>query len=132
MKLLIRLYIVLLVVLSVSCSEESGPGLGDHVELDLGQSTSFSGVDLTAKFEGVVGDSRCPTGAVCVWEGNAEILLRVKSGDLEETYSLNTTLDPKQVDHDGFQIELVTVEPYPVVDEEISADDYSIIISVVK
>ena len=131
-KLMCNMFVVLMIGFCVSCSDATSPNLGDEIDLDFGQLTTLSGRDFSVKFEGVVGDSRCPTGAVYVWEGNAEILLKATSGALEETYSLSTTLEPKQIEHDGYLLELISVSPYPDMDEELTEDDYSIIVSVTR
>jgi hypothetical protein len=86
------------------CSEGTSPNLGEAFDLKYGQTVQLS--------------------------SNAEVLLKVSTTDLSGVYSLNTTLEPKLIDHDGYMLELVSVSPYPVYGEDISEQDYTIRISV--
>jgi hypothetical protein len=104
--------------------------LGEAFDLKYGQTVQLSSNAITVIFQEIEADSRCPAGVECVWEGNAEVLLKVSTTDLSGVYSLNTTLEPKLIDHDGYMLELVSVSPYPVYGEDISEQDYTIRISV--
>jgi hypothetical protein len=130
MNLMRIIFFMLMICFCASCSEVTRPDLGEEITLEFGQIATLRGRDLSVKFERLMADSRCPTGAVCVWEGNAEILLRVISGDLVEVYSINTTLEPKQVEQDGYHLELISVSPYPDLSDELTEDEYSITITV--
>ena len=96
--------------------------------MPYGESTHIQDKDISIKFYGVGGDSRCPIGVRCVWEGNAEIFLEIK----DETYSLNTSLEPKEVYTSNYKIELISVIPYPVYGENIEVEDYTIQLLVTK
>jgi hypothetical protein len=67
-------------------------------------------------FDRVDGDSRCPTGVTCVWEGNAEVRLEFSSQIAEfapQARVLNTSLEPRSVSVLGVTVRLVDVAPYP-------------------
>ena len=76
-----------------------------------------------------VNDSRCPQGAVCIWEGEMGILLGVKEGK-EDLGSFALTRH-----HEGDErarvrignriIELVDVGPYPALDAETERAKYT-------
>ena len=71
--------------------------------------------DALVTFVEVIGDSRCPKGAVCVWEGDALALFEVKrSGFSPKRFVLHTN-DGMTRDTviDGLSIELVALDPYP-------------------
>src|SRR5215510_15692192 len=51
--------------------------LGQEFKIKNGQEVVVRGEKLRINFVGVVDESRCPTGAVCVWEGNAVVVLDV-------------------------------------------------------
>lgn len=127
-----RTVFVLLVIGVTACSDGTSPNLGDEIELDYGQLKILTGKDFSAKFEAVAEDSRCPIGVDCFWAGNAKILLRVSSTGLSEVYSLNTTLEPKQIEINGYVLELVSVTPDPVWGNEMTYEDYSITISITQ
>ena len=71
-------------------------------------------------------DSRCPIGAMCIWEGNARIKLKIRqSGESEISFWLNTHdsfLSDTVVN--GIRYELIDVLPYPELDKEYQLDDY--------
>ena len=96
--------------------------LGQEFDLKYGQSAVLSEAGMTLTFKALSEDSRCPEGAVCIWAGNARVLLSVSDSDV----SLNTTLEPKVVTVDAFQIRLVTVNPYPKISVERKPEEYSV------
>lgn len=101
---------------------------GQEFQLAYGKSVSIPLAGLTITFRALGEDSRCPEGVFCVWEGNARVVVAVSN--TEE--SLNTAVDPKQISHRGYSIQLLRVNPYPVVDETHDAEDYVITLVVTK
>ncbi|MEM7356642.1 MAG: hypothetical protein AAF657_37850, partial [Acidobacteriota bacterium] len=49
--------------------------LGEPFQLAVDGKAQLQGENLDVRFIRVVGDSRCPRGVTCIWEGNAEIEL---------------------------------------------------------
>jgi hypothetical protein len=96
------------------------PRAGEQFRLRYGQTAVLQGSGLILRFTNVRADSRCPVGAMCVWAGNAEIVLQVSRSD----YSLNTTLEPKEVAHLNYTIALLGVDPHRRLNEEIRLEDY--------
>ena len=122
---------VILSLILISCKQPTSP-TGQKIEeefvLKYGQSTQIQYSDtFTIKFQSVAEDSRCPKGATCVWEGNAKIVLQV----VQQDSLVNTTLEPKELIYSGregikYRIKLVSVSPYPNINEQIKLEDYSI------
>lgn len=106
--------------LSTTGSTEIKPG--EEFELRCGQSASLSEAGLVVTFKDLTEDSRCPEGAVCVWAGNARVVVSLSETDV----LLNTTLQPREVSHSGYRIRLVAVHPYPKLNEQYRPEDYSI------
>ena len=104
------------------------PKLDAEIQIKFGESVTLEKGRLTIKFRSLVGDSRCPQGVVCVWAGNAEVILEV----LKNEIALNTILDPKEQVVGDYNIQLRDVLPYPKAGEEIKPEDYSIKIVVNK
>ena len=102
------------------------PKRGREFEIQYGQSITLEDQSLTIEFTMVENDSRCPQEALCFWEGNARIGIEVS----QFPFYLNTSLEPREIDHFGFRIELISVNPYPVVDENINLEDYRITLTV--
>jgi hypothetical protein len=83
---------------------------------------------VSVNFEKVVNDSRCPTDANCVWEGNAEIMLNVVSMEKDTAhFSLNTQKNYQQdTILNGYTIQLINVLPEPLSGKLLTTDDYSV------
>lgn len=83
-------------------------------DLIVGQSARVDGTTIMIAFSGITEDSRCPIGVQCIWAGNAAAAVSVTDGTAGKTdISLNTTLTPRSVRASGYEITLVTVDPYP-------------------
>ena len=128
MKPFVFAILALSVVGCDSSTDPTGPSLNEEFTLQFGQTVTLKNEPLTITFKSVLEDSRCPTGAECPWEGNARILIQISQTDIE----LNTTLEPKQATYQAYTIRLVAVEPYPILNEEIEPEDYSIKIIVTR
>lgn len=90
-------------------------------ELKVGQTVTIGPEQISFKFESVPSDSRCPTNAVCVWEGNAVIALTF--GD--KKIVVNTTIDPQMVICGIYKVRLISLQPYPSLPGEIQPDAYT-------
>jgi hypothetical protein len=102
--------------------------LDEEFRLQPGESMSIGDGAMLIKFKMLAEDSRCPEGAVCVWQGNARVILEVDRSEL----ALNTFLEPKQSTMNGYTIRLVDVDPYPKIGSSIPPGNYSIRIIVTK
>jgi hypothetical protein len=71
-------------------------------------------------------DSRCPTGAMCIWEGNGRVQLILKQGKENPTrFWLNTHVNfLTDTVVKGLRFELVDMLPYPEVDKDYQRKDY--------
>jgi hypothetical protein len=75
-----------------------------------------------------IADSRCPIGAMCVWEGNGAVKLHVQqSGKDSVSFWLNT--HPNYMNDtvvNGIRYELIDLLPYPEVDKDYQLEDYTL------
>lgn len=71
--------LVLLLMLSCAASTPTTP-LGETFTLTPGKSVTVDGLQIT--FVAVGQDSRCPPDVQCIWEGDAEVRLRVGTEDV--------------------------------------------------
>lgn len=101
---------------------EPGP-INQQVTLAPGQSTAIEGTDLSLRFVGVTGDSRCPADALCVLGGSATVKVEVSgsSGSRELTFE---TGDLKPITYEAWSLELVQLMPYPFSATPIDHEDY--------
>ncbi len=127
MKSIIFIFLSLFILSCEQSTNPTGPKIGEEFDLKYGQCVQIQDKDFSIKFQNVAEDSRCPTGTCCKWEGNAKIVLQVAQNDT----TINTALEPKEITYSGheyihYTIRLVSVSPYPNMDEQIKLEDYSI------
>jgi hypothetical protein len=113
-----------------SHAEASLPG--QVLTVRLGQTVVLTRERLRIKFTSVVGDSRCPTGVTCVWEGDAEILLAVnRANNAASELRLHTNQRFTQREqYQGYEIALVRLVPYPKSGTRQNLRDYVAVVSV--
>ncbi len=115
----IRAALTVLTVASPACSASTLTSSFDvrHVQLDqtialpLGATTVVDGTPLRVTFLSVRSDSRCPMGVLCIWAGDADIVLRVDTGAGSTEVDVHSTVDPRSVILTGYRIELVDIQP---------------------
>ncbi len=109
--------------------------LGEEFKMRIGQQVTIKGQKLSIRFSAVRDESRCPTGVQCVWEGNAAVIVEVSSKKKEvvqATLNTNNSIKPNQLEHKGYNIKLVRLNPYPKADQRIDPRDYEAVLLVTK
>ena len=97
----------------------------DSFELKIGKQKTGSHSKVKVKFISVIEDSRCPTGAQCVWAGNAKIKISVTSKRLgTKVFELNTGMGVQGDQFDGFAINLESLTPSPTAIGRIDPKKY--------
>jgi len=87
---------------------------------------------LRIKFTAVE-DSRCPADTNCIWAGNAKVTIQVTNRrGKTQTFDLNTNLDAKSVEFDGYEITLGDVTPYPRSNVRLDPNGYTARLTVRK
>ena len=91
---------------------------------------------LTLEFARILEDSRCPSQVNCVWSGQARLLIYVwLTGQEPTAFELNTLPSSNQtvISYDAYQIELLSLDPYPETPEQdIRLEDYQTMVVVSK
>lgn len=79
-------------------------------------------------------DSRCPAGATCIWEGNAQIAVTVsKPSNEPQKLLLNTNGSfPTKAAYLNYIVSLVRLDPYPTVGSVIPERAYRAALVVTK
>ncbi|MGK7370041.1 MAG: hypothetical protein ACNS64_07480 [Candidatus Halalkalibacterium sp. M3_1C_030] len=103
-----------------SITSSNDPQPGEEFELVFGEQISLDNGNLTITFKEVLEDSRCPEGVTCVWAGNAQVALVLNDNETK----FNTYLEPQEITIAGFRVELISVSPYPVYEQDIAKEDY--------
>lgn len=87
---------------------------------------------LTVTFQDVEQDSRCPADVQCAWAGDAAIVLRLSRDGRSAGTTLHTTLEPTEVEYEGYEVRLVSVEPTPRADRETPKSEYRVTVRVTQ
>jgi hypothetical protein len=98
-----------------------------------GENASIEGEDLTVRFVGVISDSRCPQGAVCIWAGEVSCTLEITYGGVVNTKVLVQPglTEPPKTDFGDYVI-AYDVQPYPQVGKQIEKGDYRLLLTISK
>jgi hypothetical protein len=127
--------ILILVMNSILGQEAHAPqegslsvDLGSPFQLKVGWQGCIEEENIKIKFSNVTGDSRCPAGQQCKWEGQVGILLNVtKNGENLGNFCLinrTTSQEESSKSFDEYAIKLERVDPYPKSNQKIQISDY--------
>ena len=129
------LFAVLFAALSwVGCDDDAtdlpdGFELEEVFTLEAGAEEScVCDESLAAQFVEVTDESRCPTDAVCIWEGQVIVSVNFNGENilLGNSPGNNPNVQQNRDTVGNFIIVLDAVRPYPVLDEPISPEEYEI------
>ena len=117
------------IILAPGCSnsaEKTGIALGQEFGLRLGQTAEINGEPLEIKFLELVGDSRCPRNAVCIWAGEVTTVIEVTyQGSLYRKALVKSGAAAEYATADFQEYEIrFDVQPYPEAGRKIPPEDY--------
>jgi len=124
---------------STRCDETTGAcagsaasvvAVGDDVVLTPGKTVQVGTDGVRLSFESISSDSRCPTDVQCVWAGNAAARVRVWVGTSARLVDINSMVDPKQAQVDGYLLRFVALTPDPVSTTKIDPAAYRLTVRV--
>jgi len=99
--------------------------LGESFSLAAGQSAAISGENLSIRFVELISDSRCPQGAVCIWEGEASSIVDITySGEVNRKMLVQPGITSFTDTNFGVYTISFQVNPYPEVGKDIKTQDY--------
>jgi hypothetical protein len=106
--------------------------LDSEFSLAVGQTAELRGEQLTIQFVEVQGDSRCPRGATCIWQGQVSSVLQI-SADADSARIVLT--EPGLSDRYGKgtykEYEITShVLPYPEMGRKIASGEYRLLLTV--
>jgi len=107
--------LVLLASCSTSPTAPRGVSLADPFTLAPGQAAEVAGTGVRITFQGVDADSRCPVDVTCVWEGDAVVVVSVRSvAAAAVRHELHTAgRYPSEADAGDYRVRLVGLAPLP-------------------
>ena len=103
-----------------ACTSSTAPTAERAFELQLGHQTAVAGTPFLITFAGVIEDSRCPTGALCIQAGRAEVELAVSYLAAPPTPRVVRLVDRPDSSTAlviGWVIEFLDLLPHPTVGE---------------
>jgi len=124
--------IILLAVFVLGCNknsdvnEEYNLSANSIVTLKYKECVDISDFGFKICLDSILNDSRCPSGVVCVWEGDAELGFSIKNADEIKLFRLHTQGNfQRDTTINGLKISLESLTPYPAFGSEIDQKDYS-------
>jgi hypothetical protein len=101
------------------------------MEIDYGKTYYDYNDMISIGIDSILEDSRCPSGVMCVWEGNAKVRFNFIQNNNLTKFSLNTANSfRKDTLVAGYKIQMINVKPYPVYPDFINQNDYKAIIKI--
>jgi hypothetical protein len=124
---MLRIIMLVAAIVAAGCvNSPTGPDavVGKPFELKVGAVSELpNGARL--RFERVAADSRCPMDAMCVWAGDATVMVTVNpSAGGTESLELHVQPAGSQVSYANYIITLSALAPYPQKSQEIRPGDY--------
>lgn len=118
MKIFKHTAAILVLILTMACQKET-----------LTSNQVYQSKDLTIEFKDYT-DSRCPNGATCFWEGEAEVYLEaISNGNSVSFYLTGLGADTTVFGH---HVELVDLLPYPENGVADNFEDKEVVLKVSK
>lgn len=151
-KLLLAAPLAAILALGFACSDESAdpvgqgssgeisvPDLSENILIAYKQTVFVESEGLSITFR-EFSESRCPKGAICVWEGEGIVELVIENTEGDVTTALPVIRpgrDPGRftwfkayvVD---YRITLLELEPYPDIDDPSEPEDYTALLDIEK
>jgi hypothetical protein len=108
--------------------------INDTIEIRIGEVYCNQANGIRLECDSLVGDSRCPIGATCVWEGNAELsFILEQDGDQLHEFNLNTNPGFRNdTTINDLRYKLLDLIPYPELDVDRNIEDYTIQLIIYK
>ena len=105
---------------------DPSPALGNRFNVRAGETAALAGDGLSLTFARLLTDSRCPTGVVCIWEGDAGIVIKaVHAAGAPADLELHTSSRfASKGSYRGHTVELLSVAPHPVAGQPVAFKDY--------
>ena len=101
--------------------------LGKRFVLEAGQAASIADERLVITFVKVSQDSRCPLNVMCVWAGEARVMIQVELNGQDmgqQELVLSAGGSPAVISLDKYHLQLLRLDPYPTT-AGVAPDDYT-------
>ncbi|MGZ4810424.1 MAG: hypothetical protein ACXVJO_13090 [Thermoanaerobaculia bacterium] len=126
----IRSGVILLLLFGACATPRTLQPFDEHVVLRLGGTAELpDGFGIT--FSRLVSDSRCPRNVACIQRGEAVVELTCSYEKQSKLIRLSTDEKANRAEVSGDGVELLRVEPFPIVPSP-PASEYSVTIRVTR
>ena len=150
LKSLLAAPLAAILAISLACGDETGdpvgqgsprdisvPDLSENILIAYEQTIFVESEGLSVKFR-EFSESRCPKGAVCIWEGEGivELILENNEGDIASALPvIRPGRDPDRFTWLkayalGYRITLLDLEPYPDLDDPSKPEEYTALLDI--
>lgn len=85
----------------------------DTMVIYLKQQVSNEKYNFVIRLDSIPEDSRCPTGATCIWAGFVQAKFSISEGNVNHKFTLNTLITPNDTTINGINYKLLDVLPSP-------------------
>ncbi len=119
------LVVCVLLMIPTAAFADSAIQLGVPFQLGFNQTVTIDRLQI--KFANVIQDSRCPSDVTCIWQGQAKIIVNIKTNSQDlGNFTLISGNDNKLTvqTFDHYYIQLMNIDPYPVSTKKIQLSDY--------
>ena len=125
-------FLLLLIFLGPACKKDT---FSHQFEIDKEQvfkiNENYFSFDSSIRVRvSAIQDSRCPSDVVCVWEGEAEILVIFEF--IQPDSTILSTFDHRIDTLGNYSIELIEVKPYPISTDTIKKEEYNITLKITE
>ncbi len=130
----INVLLVLLLIFGSGCEEtaiEQGFTIDRNATFQLNQIYTSSDGQYTLKIT-EIGDSRCPEGVVCVWQGEVTVKGEWTVNKNKSTFELHSVLTDQQIQPDNYTIQIIDAKPYPKYGTDTKPEDLSVTLLIKK
>ena len=108
---------------ALDCMNYSDLILNDTIELSYKDCLNDPDRMSYICFDSVISDSRCPTGGVCVWAGEATACFKIEKYNNDAVY-FNLKEGEKDAIVNGYHIAFIKLLPYPSVNHYPLTEEY--------
>lgn len=134
--LLLGLLVLPISLFAVGCGN-SKPAVkvkpGEKFTIGVGESAELTDEELVITFVEVIGDSRCPKDAVCIWSGVVSFKVNISYRGVDYPLALKQPGLTDQAEDRFFHYDLIfRIDPYPSASEPVKPKDYQLTLTVNK
>jgi hypothetical protein len=128
MRVIAIFSVVVSMLLGPGCNKDIDPDSPFFLSWHNCSQRNYGNGTVKICFDELMQDSRCPIGAMCIWQGVAELRFSFTVNDSRQDITLATLNIPGMYRSDttlmGYKVELLSVTPYPQINVSRNISDY--------